>query len=39
MPFGGMKASGNGSREPGTEALDIYSELRDVYVNVRPERA
>jgi aldehyde dehydrogenase (NAD+) len=39
MPFGGMKASGNGTREPGTEALDVYSELRDVYVNVRPERA
>ncbi len=38
MPFGGMKASGNGAREPGTEALDVYSELRDVYVNVRPER-
>jgi aldehyde dehydrogenase (NAD+) len=39
MPFGGLKASGNGTREPGTEALDVYSELRDVYVNVRPERA
>ena len=39
MPFGGVKASGNGSREPGTEALDVYSELKDVYVNVRPERA
>ena len=37
MPFGGVKASGNGTREPGTEALDVYSELRDVYVNVRPE--
>ena len=37
MPFGGLKASGNGTREPGTEALDVYSELRDVYVNVRPE--
>jgi aldehyde dehydrogenase (NAD+) len=37
MPFGGLKASGNGTREPGTEALDVYSELRDVYINVRPE--
>jgi len=36
MPFGGFKDSGNGTREPGTEALDVYSELRDVYVNVRP---
>lgn len=34
MPFGGLKASGNGSREPGTEALDIYSELKDIYLNV-----
>lgn len=32
MPFGGRKASGNGSREPGTEALDIYSELKDIYM-------
>lgn len=36
MPFGGVKQSGNGSREPGTEALDIYSSLKDVYVNVNP---
>jgi aldehyde dehydrogenase (NAD+) len=34
MPFGGMKQSGNGTREPGTEALDVYSELRDVYIIV-----
>ncbi len=34
MPFGGVKQSGNGSREPGTEALDIYSNLKDVYLNV-----
>lgn len=39
MPFGGLKASGNGTREPGTEALDVYSELKDVYVNVRPQEA
>jgi aldehyde dehydrogenase (NAD+) len=36
MPFGGVKASGNGSREPGTEALDVYTELKDVYLNIRP---
>lgn len=36
MPFGGVKQSGNGSREPGTEALDIYSELKDVYLNLDP---
>jgi len=37
MPFGGVKQSGNGSREPGTEALDIYSNLKDVYINFTPE--
>ncbi len=31
MPFGGRKQSGNGTREPSTEALDIYSNLKDVY--------
>jgi aldehyde dehydrogenase (NAD+) len=36
MPFGGVKQSGNGSREPGTEALDIYSELKDIYLNIDP---
>ncbi len=38
MPFGGLRASGNGSREPGTEALDVYSELKDVYVVTEPSR-
>lgn len=28
MPFGGFGASGNGAREPGVEALDVYSELK-----------
>ena len=36
MPFGGVKQSGNGSREPGTEALDVYSSLKDVYLQVNP---
>lgn len=36
MPFGGRKASGNGTREPGTEALDVYSELKDVYLVIDP---
>jgi acyl-CoA reductase-like NAD-dependent aldehyde dehydrogenase len=39
MPFGGVKQSGNGTREPGTEALDIYSSLKDVYINLDPARA
>ncbi len=34
MPFGGRKQSGNGSREPGTEALDVYSELKNLYINI-----
>lgn len=38
MPFGGLKQSGNGWREPGTEALDVYSELKDVYISVEPGR-
>ena len=37
MPFGGLKQSGNGSREPGTEALDVYSDLKDIYINIDPE--
>ena len=37
MPFGGVKQSGNGSREPGTEALDVYSNLKDVYICVEPD--
>jgi len=38
MPFGGRKESGNGSREPGTEALDVYSELKDIYLNIDHQR-
>ncbi len=38
MPFGGFGQSGNGSREPGTEALDVYSELKDIYMFVDPAR-
>lgn len=35
MPFGGFGASGNGSREPGIEALDVYSELKNISVLTR----
>lgn len=38
MPFGGLRASGNGTREPGTEALDVYTELKDIYLITEPER-
>ncbi len=37
MPFGGLKQSGNGTREPGTEALDVYSDLKNILINVSPE--
>ncbi len=35
MPFGGFGASGNGTREPGVEALDIYTELKNISFLVR----
>jgi alpha-ketoglutaric semialdehyde dehydrogenase len=38
MPFGGVKNSGNGFREPGTEALDVYTELKTVVINHDPSR-
>jgi aldehyde dehydrogenase (NAD+) len=38
MPFGGIKNSGNGFREPGTESLDVYCEWKTVVVNHDPER-
>ncbi len=34
MAFGGVKQSGNGTREPGAEALDVYSTLKSVYLNI-----
>jgi alpha-ketoglutaric semialdehyde dehydrogenase len=33
MPFGGLKNSGNGTREPGSESLEIYSNLKLVHYN------
>lgn len=38
MPFGGVRASGNGTREPGTEAIDVYTDLKDIYLLTDPER-
>ena len=32
MPFGGFGESGNGTREPGVEALDFYTELKNVSI-------
>lgn len=35
MPFGGFGSSGNGTREPGVEALDVYSELKNISFHTR----
>ncbi|MDB3985977.1 aldehyde dehydrogenase family protein, partial [Pseudomonadales bacterium] len=32
VPFGGLKNSGNGTREPGTEAIDIYTNLKNICI-------
>ncbi|MDQ1620848.1 MAG: alpha-ketoglutaric semialdehyde dehydrogenase [Actinomycetota bacterium] len=39
MPFGGFKQSGNGFREAGTEALDVYSDWKTVSVLHDPAAA
>ena len=31
--FGGTKATGNGHREAGTAALDVFSEWKSIYVD------
>jgi aldehyde dehydrogenase (NAD+) len=38
MPFGGLRNSGNGWREAGTQALDVYSDLKTVYINHEPDK-
>ena len=37
LPFGGLRQSGNGWREAGTQALDVYSDLKTVYINHNPQ--
>lgn len=32
MPFGGVNQSGNGTREPGTEALDVYTDWKNISI-------
>ncbi len=36
MPFGGLQQSGTGWREAGTEALDVYSDWKTIYINHDP---
>jgi aldehyde dehydrogenase (NAD+) len=33
LPFGGTKSTGNGHREAGTAALDVFSEWKSVYID------
>jgi acyl-CoA reductase-like NAD-dependent aldehyde dehydrogenase len=33
LPFGGTKATGNGHREAGQAALDVFSEWKSVYID------
>jgi len=36
MPFGGLRQSGTGWREAGTQALDVYSDIKTIYINHDP---
>ena len=44
LPFGGMKGTGNGHREAGQAALDVFTEWKSIYVDYsgklqkRPDR-
>ena len=33
LPFGGTKQTGNGHREAGTAALDVFSEWKAIYID------
>jgi len=33
LPFGGTKATGNGHREAGLAALDVFSEWKSIYID------
>ena len=37
MPFGGLRQSGTGWREAGTEALDVYSDWKTIYIHADPD--
>ncbi len=38
LPFGGMKASGNGHRELGTHAVEEFSETKSIFVTYSPQK-
>jgi aldehyde dehydrogenase (NAD+) len=33
LPFGGTKSTGNGHREAGVAALDVFSEWKSIYID------
>ena len=33
LPFGGTKNTGNGHREAGSAALDVFSEWKSIYID------
>jgi len=33
LPFGGVKSTGNGTREAGTTAIDEFTEIKSVYID------
>ncbi|MCW2921862.1 MAG: Aldehyde Dehydrogenase, partial [Thermoleophilia bacterium] len=33
LPFGGTKGTGNGHRDAGTAALDVYTEWKALYID------
>jgi alpha-ketoglutaric semialdehyde dehydrogenase len=33
LPFGGAKGTGNGHREGGIEAFDVFTEWKSLYVD------
>ncbi|PIN79459.1 aldehyde dehydrogenase, partial [Candidatus Woesearchaeota archaeon CG10_big_fil_rev_8_21_14_0_10_34_8] len=33
LPFGGVKATGNGTREAGIEGIHEFSEVKTVYID------
>jgi aldehyde dehydrogenase (NAD+) len=37
FPFGGSGLSGNGTREPGLEAVELYSQIKNICINVNPK--
>ena len=39
LPFGGMKASGNGHRELGTSAVEEFSETKSIFVSFPPKQS